>query len=116
MLARSRAIDRYRSLVRTNKVQAQPLSFAIESKSVEPSDRLEQTEAEQLAIEALHSLTPEQRQVLELVYYEGLSHSQIATRLDVPLGTVKSHIRRGVAQLRQRLTSTSPSAVKESAT
>ncbi|NEQ69055.1 MAG: sigma-70 family RNA polymerase sigma factor, partial [Symploca sp. SIO2D2] len=53
--------------------------------------------------EALEQLSAKQRQVLELAYYEGLSHTQIAQRLNLPLGTVKTHCRRGLLKLRETL-------------
>ncbi len=46
------------------------------------------------------SLSPEQREVIELAYFEGLTQKQIAERIDSPLGTVKARIRRGVDKLR----------------
>jgi RNA polymerase sigma-70 factor (ECF subfamily) len=52
---------------------------------------------------ALAALSPEQREVIELGFYSGLSHSQIATRLDVPLGTVKKRMRGGLKRLRLAL-------------
>ena len=48
-------------------------------------------------------LKDRQREVLELSYYEGQSQSEIAQRLGVPLGTVKSWARRGLLQLREQL-------------
>jgi RNA polymerase sigma-70 factor, ECF subfamily len=53
--------------------------------------------------EALQALSAEQRQVLELAYYHGLSQSEISTQLQLPLGTVKTHSRRGLLKLRQLL-------------
>lgn len=50
--------------------------------------------------EELSRLGEDQRRTIELAYFTGLSHSQIADELDIPLGTVKSHIRRGIAQMR----------------
>jgi len=51
---------------------------------------------------AVQSLPPEQRQVIELAYYQGLSHSQIAEHLGWPVGTVKTRLRMGMDQLRQQ--------------
>jgi len=59
-------------------------------------------EAEQ-ATRALAELRPEQRQVLELGLLHGLSQSEIATRLQMPLGTVKSFMRRGLIKVRERM-------------
>ena len=52
-------------------------------------------------VAALGNLRDPLREVMELAYYDGLSHSKIAERLDTPLGTVKSRIREAMTQLRQ---------------
>ncbi|NIP16246.1 MAG: hypothetical protein GWM88_16515, partial [Pseudomonadales bacterium] len=56
-----------------------------------------------LASRAMKSLRPVQRSVLRLSVLDGMSHSEIATSLDLPLGTVKTHIRRGLLELRQMM-------------
>lgn len=52
---------------------------------------------------ALHDLPPDQRQVIELAYFGGLSHSQIAEMLDLPPGTVKGRMRLGLTKMRSSL-------------
>jgi RNA polymerase sigma-70 factor (ECF subfamily) len=52
---------------------------------------------------ALDELPPDQRQVIELAYFGGLSHSQIAEMLDLPPGTVKGRMRLGLTKMRQAL-------------
>ena len=53
--------------------------------------------------EAMNGLTGEERLLIDLAYFEGLSHSQLATRTGLPLGTIKSRIRVGLQKLRQTL-------------
>ena len=55
--------------------------------------------------EAFSELPDEQRRVLELSYFKGMNHVEIAERLDLSLGTVKSRIRLGVEKLRYALSS-----------
>jgi RNA polymerase sigma-70 factor (ECF subfamily) len=61
------------------------------------------TELQRIVQRALAALSTEQRQVIEIVYCEGLSHGQIAARLEQPLGTVKSYIRAGMRLLHELL-------------
>jgi RNA polymerase sigma-70 factor (ECF subfamily) len=51
----------------------------------------------------LNSMEPEHRQILSLSLYEGYTHSEIAEQLDMPLGTVKTRIRRGLIHIREQL-------------
>ena len=53
---------------------------------------------------ALSCLSAEQREVIELAYFEGLTHVEIAERIKQPLGTAKSRIRLGMVKLRDALT------------
>ena len=52
---------------------------------------------------ALAGLPKEQREAIETAYFAGLSHSEMATALEAPLGTVKSRIRNGLSALRRQL-------------
>jgi RNA polymerase sigma-70 factor (ECF subfamily) len=65
--------------------------------------RLELGDEARLADEHLEQLKPEEQRVLRLSIYEDLSHSAIAECTGLPLGTVKSHIRRGLDNLRHKL-------------
>jgi RNA polymerase sigma-70 factor (ECF subfamily) len=65
------------------------------------------------AARALAELRPEQRQVLELGLLHGLSQSEIAARLDIPLGTVKSLMRRGLSRVREHMNIESEGALRE---
>jgi RNA polymerase sigma-70 factor (ECF subfamily) len=51
----------------------------------------------------MQDLPEEQLQLVRLAFYEGLSHREIAERLDVPLGTVKSRIRLAFGKMKARL-------------
>jgi RNA polymerase sigma factor (sigma-70 family) len=56
-----------------------------------------------LVADAMTSLRPEQRRAVGLAFYDGLTHAQVASTMGLPLGTTKTHIRRGLAALRRRL-------------
>ncbi len=116
LLARSRAIDRWRSLVEIKKIQGglgdQMDEHRIDSSGERPDLKMDRAETAQRAAEKINALEPPQRQVLELAFYRGYTHTQIAQLLELPLGTVKSHLRRGLARLRAAF-GTDPSGVSE---
>jgi RNA polymerase sigma-70 factor (ECF subfamily) len=103
-LTRSRALDAWRrESIRQHREE--PLEKAAATPSTAPTPEEWSTERDrQRAVQhALALLCPEQRQAIEIAYYEGLSHSEIATRLGQPLGTVKTRIRTGMMALRDLL-------------
>ena len=101
-LTRSRAIDRLRQLgarqrLATSAAQEQPEEA---SDAVKETFRSEQREIVQ---RALAGLPEEQRHALHLAYFEGLTQSEIAAKLDAPLGTVKTRMRAAMIKLRTTL-------------
>ena len=106
MLTRSRSIDRIRAKTSKGKFWQNIdglKSFIEPKKSVSPLDCASREERSIQVRNALQHLSANQRQVLQLSYYEGLSQSEIAKRLNIPLGTVKTHSRRGLLELRKNL-------------
>ena len=102
-MARSRAIDRLRSGKQRHQ-REEPLELAghhSASTDVEADAIVSQMRARVRA--ALDLLSPEQREVIELAYYGGMSHSEISLQLNQPLGTVKTRTRLGMINLRETL-------------
>lgn len=103
-LARSRAIDRLRLLGARQRLATGAAQEQEQTDNV--SDALtDAVRAEQQAVvrRALAELPEEQRHTLVLAYFDGLTQSEIATKLNAPLGTVKTRMRSGMAKLRARL-------------
>jgi RNA polymerase sigma-70 factor (ECF subfamily) len=98
-MIRNRSIDVLRARRRR---PVQPLAEGVDPVDVTsdvPSQAASNVDAES-ARQALNALPPEQKQVIELAYFGGLSHSEIATQLAAPIGTVKGRIRLGLDRLR----------------
>ncbi len=104
MLARSRAIDRMRSAA-AERARVEPLDDAtpVASTAPTPEESTALAERRRVVQGALTRLAAEQRQVIELAYFGGLSQSEIAAKLGEPLGTVKTRIRIGMMRLRDAL-------------
>lgn len=107
-LARSRAIDRLRSQAARPELRAdggtpRTNDHDLAGQSSPPDQTVAHAELRVHVAQALAELDDRQREAMELAYYEGLSHQQIADRLATPLGTVKTHIRKGLARLRYSL-------------
>ena len=100
MIARRLLISRLRSAKR------QPEQVALEPAIELPGSgagEVERSAEASMAVEALAQLRPEQRRAVELSVYYGMSHGEIAEATQTPIGTVKSYIRRGLADVRKRL-------------
>jgi RNA polymerase sigma-70 factor (ECF subfamily) len=103
-VARNRAIDYLRSVdgrmaqnVYELERMEQPAQFANFENEIMNLDRV------RILKEAFEKLTPNQRIVLELAYYEGLSQTEMAARMKQPLGTVKTWVRTALKTLREQL-------------
>lgn len=105
MIARSRALDRVRSRRSREGRETRVASEASRSNVAQPEGprRLEQEERRAIVSSALETLPDEQRHCIELAFFRGLTHREIAESLEQPLGTVKSRILLGMKKLRQSL-------------
>src|SRR2546421_4128713 len=102
-IARTRAIDSIRS---TNRQQSRTDELDVNTKPADApaeSDPFVLADTRNAVKEALQELTEQQRIPLEMAYFQGMSHTEIATALGQPLGTVKDRIRNGMIHLRKRL-------------
>ena len=104
-LTRSRSIDRLRtqSAKLRRKEETLETQFSLQDDSDTPEESASLAQEKKRIREALNQLSPEQRELLELAYYGGLSHTELAAKLGQPLGTVKTRIRLGMTKLRQLL-------------
>jgi RNA polymerase sigma-70 factor (ECF subfamily) len=99
-IARNRAIDRLRARgVRDAAVERLEVPPPVES----PESQAAAGEQQRAVSRALTVLPPDQRALIEHAYYLGLSHSELAARFELPLGTVKTRIRAAMTTLRQHL-------------
>jgi len=103
-MTRSRAIDARRA--RGRDLASEPLAAAGDpaSDAPDPEALTVAGERHRVVHAALAELSAERRQLVELAYFAGMSHGEIAARLGQPLGTVKTRIRSAMMQLRERLT------------
>ena len=101
MRAKTRAIDRLRSIRRRDRTFVAPVDESVAQRREEPAENpAVVAEDRSLVRNALAQLPEAQRRVIELAFFEGLTQSEIATRLGEPLGTVKTRARLGLERLR----------------
>jgi RNA polymerase sigma-70 factor (ECF subfamily) len=103
MIVRNKAIDRLRVRQRSERLRERAEESLVqqtdESSAEEPALR----ERSAIVRSALQQIPQEQREALELAFFGGLTHEEIAERLTTPLGTIKARIRRGLLRLRDFL-------------
>ena len=101
MIARRRIIDRIRFANR--RISADSLDDMLTEPAQRGDEQMQICVEAREAAKAMNALRPEQRRVLELSIVQGLSHQEIADATGMPLGTVKTHARRGIMQAREYL-------------
>lgn len=101
--ARSRAIDRLRFDQRKKRVNTYPQSLRPTTDMVDPQQTFLFEEQSRLLRNALELLTPEERNVIETAFFSELTYQETATKLNQPVGTVKTRIRSGIGKLREAL-------------
>ena len=107
VIARNKAIDRLRQRrnhLSLDDVRQQALAESLAEEAAGPEEGLALFESGTLVHRAMESLAPQRRLLLGLAFFRGLSHQEIADALGMPLGTVKSHVRRALSALHCVLT------------
>ena len=99
MITRSRAIDKIRKCAKNVSINENIDESMIECKG-DPEDSYIAKEKRKLVRNAISQLSPKQREVIELSYYYQFSHSEIAERVGIPIGSVKSTIRLAMVKLK----------------
>ncbi|MEM9200809.1 MAG: sigma-70 family RNA polymerase sigma factor [Actinomycetota bacterium] len=97
-IARNRVIDNVRSEKRHSDRRADEDTINLSTEA-----EVERTSDQMLVADALRELPERSREVITLAYFHDLTHPQIAERTNIPLGTVKSDIRRGLARIRRHM-------------
>ncbi len=104
--ARSRAIDRFRFEHRKKRVNSYVDNPLPTTAGNDPQQASQLEEQSRVLRNALEVLTPEERRVIETAFFSELTYHEVATKLNQPLGTVKTRIRSGLGKLRQALAET----------
>jgi len=103
-LSRYRALDYIRGRTERQRQREESAeNFSLVSAMPDPEQWVDQQRRAELVRELINSLPNAQRQAIELAYFEGMTHSEIAAAMKQPLGTVKTWIRSALFQLRQKM-------------
>lgn len=104
MLCRSRALDRLRQRrAAAETIDVTDIADHQSDDGAQPDELLSLLQEHSRVHKALSKLDPERRRLISLAFLQGMTHSEIAAATGLPLGTVKSHVRRALAQLRADL-------------
>ena len=114
-IARRRLIDRVRKISRQPAYMDDVTEMGDVLEAPQRMDAGQEADVER-ADRVISGLKPKQQEVLRMSIYEGYSHGDIATRLDIPLGTVKTLLRRGLIRIREELETTGGGTSQEATT
>ena len=103
VITRNRSLDRLRSKRRRPLAEPLPMNAGEPVAAGDPEESASISERRRHVLSALGRLPSEQRQALELSFYQGFTHREIAERLGEPLGTIKSRIKMAMDKLRLNL-------------
>jgi RNA polymerase sigma-70 factor (ECF subfamily) len=103
MIVRNKAIDRLRVRQRGERLRERAEQSFVQEKDESSAEEPTLRERSTIVRSALQQIPQEQREALELAFFGGLTHEEIADRLTTPLGTIKARIRRGLLKLRDFL-------------
>ena len=99
MIARRRLIDHLRKIYRHKNLE--PIDDCFDDDALETKSILDKSADVQIISEAINQFAEEDKQLLSLSIYQGYSHSEISKLMNIPLGTVKTKIRRNLIKLRE---------------
>jgi len=103
-MARNRSLDQLRLKRERQRLREDPLEMHSSAfVSSNPEYQVDQNRQAEKVRKLIHALPHQQQRAIELAFFEGLTHSEIAQALEEPLGTVKSWIRNGLMRLREDL-------------
>ncbi|MEH6434226.1 sigma-70 family RNA polymerase sigma factor [Massilia sp. DD77] len=107
-IVRNKALDMYRRQAGTADIDAESIEtdivLALQDPASGPQDRLQLSEEARALARCMSTLEGKQRQAIGMAYFHDLSHSEVAEQLSLPIGTVKTWIRRGLEKLKNCLT------------
>ena len=103
MIARNKAIDRLRSLPARQSRASLELAEDVEDPGASPPQQV-QTATDRAQLDhCLERLEPRRRSLIRAAFFDGLTYEELSAKIEAPLGSIKSWIRRGLMQLRECL-------------